>query len=189
MPEFSKHENEPQEQEETNIHVERITGADEQTLEQLAEIERLCFSEEMAEDKDELREIIQNPEGIHLKLEDKDGKIIGYISSLRQNQEFDSLKEYDADLKPNDSLYIHSFDIRPENRNLKNFNALFNSLKTEATRNGYEKLSMYARTTNRLSSVLQKRHGAKFFRRIENWRDLGEALDYLEIPLNQQEKK
>jgi hypothetical protein len=165
--------------------VQRIIGVDEGTLRQLAEIEKLCFSEEMAEDQEELTEVLESPGSIHLKLEDNEGKILGYISSVRQGSEFDSLKEWDPDLEKDDSLYIHSFDIRPEARNLKNFNALFGRLKQEALLQGYKKLSMYARTENKLSEVLQKRYGAKFFRRIKNWRDLGEDLDYLEVDLEE----
>jgi len=174
---------------ETELKAERIINVDDKTLDQLAEIEKACFSEEMAEDKEELREVLETPGGINLKLEDEEKRILGYISSVKQSDEFDLLKESDSDLQKDNSLYIHSFDIRPEARNLKNFNSLLNALKSEAKKEGYKKLSMYARTENGLSRVFQKRYGAKFFRRIKNWRELGEDLDYLEMNLEDASEK
>ncbi len=174
---------------EAGLKVERIIDVDDNTLDQLAEIEKACFSEEMAEDKEELREVLENTSGINLKLEDEQKRILGYISSVKQSDEFYLLKESDPDLQKDDSLYVHSFDIRPEARSLKNFNTLLNALKLEAAKEGYKKLSMYARTKNGLSKVFQKRYGAKFFRRIENWRGLEEDLDYLEMDLENTPEK
>jgi hypothetical protein len=42
---------------------------------------------------------------------------------------------------------------------------------------------MHARVSQGLSGILQKRYGAKFFRRIENWYGFGEPFDYLELDL------
>lgn len=53
----------------------------------------------------------------------------------------------------------------------------------EARNRGYENVSMHARVSEGLSNIMQKRYGAKFFRRIENWHDFGEPFDYLEIDL------
>jgi len=180
-PNFYNQEN--VEETETQSKVERIFEVDDKTLRQVVQIEKDCFPEDMQESEEEIRKILENKNGIHLKLENN-GAIVGYITSLKQDQEFDLLKESDADLKNEQgSLYLHSIDITPKNRNLKNFNALFGELIDEAKKENYKKVTMYARTSNRFSSILQKRYGAKFFRSIKDWRNLGEDMDYLEIDL------
>ncbi len=188
-PEFNQQKIE-QKEKEPEIQIERITDLDDGTLKQISEVEKSCFPEQIAEDEEELREVLENPEGIHLKIKDEEGKIFGYISSLRQDQEFDLLKKHDLNLKKEDGvLYVHSFDIVPGKRSLRTFNRAWNALKEEAVKEEYKKLIMYARTSNGLSRVFQKRYGAEFFRRIENWRGLGEPFDYLEIELPEKKRK
>lgn len=48
---------------------------------------------------------------------------------------------------------------------------------------------MHARVSIGLSKVLQKRYGAKFLRRLENWYNFGEPFDYLEIEIPEDDVK
>ena len=106
MNELSKPENNLEHEKE--IKVERML-LDEHTLDQMVEVEVACFSKEMAEDKEELRKILENQKGIHLKLEDGDN-MLGYITSLPHNEEFDFLKQYDSELRNDEDAGVFAFN-------------------------------------------------------------------------------
>ncbi|MEI7424732.1 MAG: GNAT family N-acetyltransferase [Candidatus Staskawiczbacteria bacterium] len=174
---------EQSEDEKSGIRVEQIDKLDEETLQQILEVEKESFSGGM-QDLEGLRNILENKDGIHLCIRGEDNKISGYISSLRQTQEYSDLKNWDSDFEnKNDNLYIDSIAVKPQNRNLESFNALIKTLASKAVEGKYKKIAMHARTSNNFSSILQKRYGAKFIRRLENWYNFGEPFDYLEIEL------
>jgi len=179
------------EPQEPGTRVERMADFSEETLQEILSIERACFEGDMVETEEEIRPILTDPTGIHLKLMDSEGRMVGYVTSLVPYQESEELQKTDPEFKAEEGvLYVHSIDILPGSRNLKNFNALFRGFEHEVMKDEhkYRKIITYARTTNRFSSILQKKFGARCLRTIDNWRDSGETMDYLEIDLPKQEK-
>lgn len=181
-------EGETTEIEKPGIMVERITKLDEETLQQILEVEQVSFPEKMQSDKEELREILENQDGIHLLVRDEGGRVCGYIAGLRQSQEYDDLKKHDpAFEKGEKNLYVDSIAVKPDDRSMERFNTLFGTLIEEATDNSFEKITMHARTStgfNRLVKML----GGKSIRMVKNWYGFGEDFDYLEMDLPKQEK-
>jgi len=189
MAETLRHDEEnlnPVQEIKPTTRVERIIGFDEETLKQIKGVEDACFPEDMAETEEELKEVLENPNGIHLRLINGED-MVGYITSLKPEHEVELLKDCDPNFTPEDgTIYLHSIGIKPANRGLRNFNALLKAFAEEAAHDGYKKVSTYARISNGFSKLLQKKFGAKYFRTIENWRDTGEAMDYLEIDSSRQ---
>jgi hypothetical protein len=172
------------------IRVEKIVNVDEELLKQVLEVENASFPEGMRSDLEELKEILENPNGIHLIVRGKNEETLGYLSSLRQSEEYEDLKDHDPSFEDSiENLYIESIALKPSARNIKNFNKLFSVFKNMATESGYEKITMHTRVSEGLSNVAQKRGGAKFIRRIENWHDFNEPFDYLEIDLQKEPEK
>ena len=166
--------------------VEVVSGINEDIVKAICEIEEASFPEQIRSSPEDIKEVLENRDGIHLLVKDKEGKILGNILSLRQSQEYDNLLDHDADFtNDGDALYIESIAVKPKNRDLGVFNSLLKSLNKEAKKRNYKKITMHARVSTGLSKVLQSRYGAKFLRRIENWHDFGEPFDYLEIEISE----
>lgn len=164
--------------------IEAISGYSEEILGQVLDIERESFPEEIQSSPENLKEILENSDGIHLLARDKDEKVVGALLSLRQSQEYEFLKDYDPDFANDEnSLYVESIAIKPKSRSIEVANGLFKTLVEQAKERHFKKITMHARVSNGLSDVLQKRCGAKFFKRIENWYGFGEPFDYLEIEI------
>jgi len=133
----------------------------------------------------ELRESFES-EGVQVILKDGDENILGYLTSLPHHQAINFLLEDDPDLVPEqNALYVESIGILPEHRSIKNFAILWKAFRVRAIEKGFEKVTGHFRVSQGLSGVVQKRLGATFFRRIENWLDYGEPFDYLEADLKQ----
>lgn len=102
--------------------VEIISDINEGTIREVCEIEKESFPEEMQSSPEDLREVLENKDGIHLLVKDEKEKVLGAILSLRQSQEYDYLKDYDPDfIKDKEALYIESIAIKPESRNISSF--------------------------------------------------------------------
>ena len=99
---------------------------------------------------DAIKEALENRDGIHLLVKDKEGKILGNILSLRQSQEYDNLLDHDADFtNDGNALYIESIAVKPKNRDLGVFNSLLKSLNKEAKKRNYKKITMHAKSLHR----------------------------------------
>lgn len=191
-PNFNNQEDVPEtaEKKPEGIRVEKIVNVDEELLKQVLEVENASFPEEMRSDIKDIKEILENPDGIHLSVKGKNEEMIGYLSSLRQSEEYKYLKDYDLSFEnTGENLYIESIALKPSARNIKNFSMLFSAFKNMAKESGYKKITMHTRVSEGLSNVAQKRGGAKFVRRIENWHDFNEPFDYLEIDLQKESEK
>jgi len=192
MLEGSNLENMPSiiEREKFGIKVERIVGIDEETLKQIVGVENASFPEGMRPSPEEIREVLENTNGIHLVVKNEKGDIVGYLSSLRQTEEYKELSKYDPEFENSpESLYLESIAVMPGKRNLKILNDLVRSLGELARESGYKKITMHARVENGLSRVSQKRYGARLLRRIERWYKFNKPFDYLEINLSGEEEK
>ena len=199
MGEKPRHEEEPiqsadmAEPTEQAMRVERIVNPDEAMVNKIFDIETACFPPEMMEaseegisPRDELREVLET-KGVHVLIEDAEGPF-GHISAVDHDTQVDFMKEYDPEYKPQkDTLYINSLDImqgRNQQEGLerpKALEMLWEEFKKEAIADGYKTATMYARPGE--SRVAQRKLGAKYFRTMPNWLDMGEDFDYLEISL------
>ena len=162
---------------------------DEDTLKQILAAEGAAFGEDMQSDPEDIRAVLGVKEGVHLLMRNPEREIVGYISTLPQNDEYEDLVQYDPDfIKDETALYLESIGSRPENRDPYLSVEAFDTLIEEARKKGYRKLTMHARVSNGFSRGLQKLYGAKCLRRLENWHDFGEPFDYLEIEIPAIEK-
>jgi hypothetical protein len=164
-------------------NVELVNSIDQPTLEEIQKLDDSVMPEDMKYESGDLKECFESKEGIHILVKNNNGEIIGYLTSLPKNIEYEFLHNEDPEFTMDDtSIYVESVVIKGGDfANAKN---VFNSFMQEAVDRGYKNVSMHARVSQGLSNVLQKRYGAKFFRRIENWYGYGEPFDYLEIYLN-----
>lgn len=166
--------------------VEEIFGINEETLKQIFQVEKDCFPKQMQLEKEELRELIDNPESIKFIVRDANNRIFSYLVALSMDKEYQWLKDYDKELSPDEeSLYLESIAIRPDIKPEKVLPDFLESLFKKAKQENFKKLAMHARVNNEFSKKLQEFYGARFFRRLENWYDFGEPFDYLEIDLEQ----
>jgi ribosomal protein S18 acetylase RimI-like enzyme len=163
--------------------VEVVKKINKELLEKILLVEQASFPEEMQSDLADLKETLENRNGIQIIAKNEKGEVVSYLSSKPLKDAFKELKDYDLELKPEeDALYIESIATKPEERNIKIFLRILKSLQEEAKRRGYKKITMHARVENGLSEFLQKK-GAKKLRRIENWHNFGEPFDYLEVEI------
>lgn len=161
--------------------IEMIKEINQSILEDILKIETASFPEEMQSDLEDLKETIQNKDGVQLIARDKKGNIVSYLSSKPLVAAYKELSDYDNGLKPEkDVLYVESIATDPAARNIEGFIEMLHALKEEAKQKGYKKISAHVRVTNGLSEIMQRR-GAKKLRTIENWHDFGEPFDYLEL--------
>jgi len=188
---------------EAGMRVRRITNPDDAMVEQIYQLESACFPAEMMTDKEEVEGVL-NTEGVHILIEDENG-IFGHISAVDHNTEFRGddkdpeniyIGDYDPDYKPEDNaLYINCIDIIQGRNKLQGLGSpkalkmLWDKFVKEAVESGYEKATMYARIITGESDIVQKKLGGKHFRKMENWLDMGEDFDYLEIDLPEKENE
>ena len=143
---------------------------------------RTIFPTMVVEEK-EIREALLS-DGVQVVLRDAEKIIKGCVSSLPHNEAVKFLKEYDKDIvEEKDTLYIEAIMILDEYRSLKNLLEMWNTFVTEAKNRGYKKITSHTRVSQGLSKISQKRFGAKFIRRIDNWCDYKEPFDYLEFEI------
>ncbi len=163
-----------------NIEVAEVVTDEE--IQEIKALDDSVMSEQMQYDISDLRESFDSPEGVHILVKDSTGKIMGYLTSVPKDEEYEALCMADPEfIKDESSLYIESVLVK--DGDLVTINKVFKLLLTEAGKKGYKNISMHARVSQGLSDILQKRYGAKFFRRIENWYGFGEPFDYLELDL------
>jgi hypothetical protein len=162
--------------------VELVDSIDPPTLEEIQKLDDLVMPEDMRYEAGDLKECFESKEGIHILVKNNKDEIIGYLTSLPKDLEYEFLHEKDPEFtKDSNSMYVESVLIK--SGDFLTARKVFKLFVNEAINRGYKNISMHTRVSEGLSDVLQKRFGAKFFRRIENWYGYGEPFDYLEIDL------
>jgi hypothetical protein len=167
-----------------SLAVKRIEAADVNSalLQTLGDIDAKAFQRAQVElDEEAGHAVLTHPGAIHLLL--KAGEtIIGYITALPHDESYSIDHGNDPLMvKGSDSLYVESIAILPEKASLKGILQLMNTIILEADKSGYQIITMHARVGNGLSSVVQKKYKAKFIRRVDNYYELGEPFDFLEL--------
>jgi HEAT repeat protein/ribosomal protein S18 acetylase RimI-like enzyme len=166
-------------------NIEIISQLDESILQDILSVEKASFPDQMQSNLEDLRKTLENPNGIQIVVRSQD-KVIGYLSSKPQKEAYEELKNWDPEIDQEDqTLYVESIAIKPEARDLRTFLKLGRVFIEEAKKRGYKKITMHARVATGLSSILQKRYGAKALRKIENWHNFEEPFEYLEINLSE----
>lgn len=113
------------------------------------------------------------------------GATISFPLDLRMVKIIEGCKDTQA--APNSkALYTVFIAIHPQVRGLETLLILGRKLRETAREKGYTTLAMHARTSNGLSSVLQRRWRASQIRSFDNWSQTGERFDYLEIPIERE---
>ena len=167
-------------------NIEIISQLDESILQDILSVEKAIFPDQMQSNLEDLRKTLENPNGIQIVVRSQEDKVIGYLSSKPQKEAYEELKNWDPEIDQEDqTLYVESIAIKPEVRDLRTFLKLGRVFIEEAKKRGYKKITMHARVATGLSSILQKRYGAKALRKIENWHNFEEPFEYLEINLSE----
>lgn len=163
--------------------VEMISKFDEKTLEEILKVEQASFPEEMQEDIEGIKEVLNNEQGIQIIAKNEKQEIVSYFSSSPLEDVYKELKDYDSELKlEKDVLYVSSIGTMPEFRDMRILLKTFRIAQEQAKEKGFKKIAAHVRVKNGFSDLLQKK-GAKKLRTIENWYNFGEPFDYLEIEL------
>jgi len=157
-------------------------------IEEIILLDNQIFPAEMWVEASELKKTIESG-GVQTILKDENEKIVGYIISSPYEQVYSNLKEFDDNLtRETGVLYIGSMGISPKHRNLKNFLSLWKNFVSQSKQAGYTKINGHFRSSQGLSSIIEKRFGGKKVHRIENWAGFGEPFDYIEINISNDEK-
>lgn len=179
-PEKNLPENPP----ETTDTAELSPDINEELLSRVSAVEK-NVSPNAALDKEELETVLKNPNAINVLLRDKGKDIVGFVIALPNNEVYEELHSDDPCFENNPKrLYVYDIEIEEKNRGLSNFLSMTRPLIEEAETRGFEMLTMHARTSEKLSEVLQGRYQAHKLRTMENWQGWGEPYDYLEIKLH-----
>jgi len=162
-----------------------VDGFDEKVLGELLEIERVSFPENMQSDEQDMRELLADPQTLTVIVRDENQGTQGYVCGVPSKESYRYLKEFDSEFTPQEhTMYMESIAFKPEHRGLEGLLEGTGTFFQAAKSRGFDRLSMHARVSNKLSEVLQKRYGAKFKRRMENWHGFEEPFDYLEMEIS-----
>ncbi len=132
----------------------------------------------------ELKAVIEKPNTITVIIRDTSKNVLGFIVALPNNDVYEELHDDDHDFQDDpESLYVYDVAIGDKERSLANFLNLVRTLTKEARAKNFKVLSMHTRTSEGLSTILQKRYDAKLIRTLDNWQGYGEPFDYLEIEI------
>lgn len=159
-------------------------AVDKNLIDGIRNVDEKVFPENMQLPTEVMEGILNNPRSAIVVLRETDDSISGYVVADPLEDVISILKKEDPNLEliP-EAGYVESVAVIPEKRNFKNFNSLIKTFISTAKDKGYKVVTMHARTSNELSTILQNRYGAKFERRVENWYGFGEAFDYLVMEL------
>lgn len=164
-------------------NIEFVSGIDDSTLDDIKVLDDSIMPEAMQYEREDLRSCFESEKGIHVLIKNSEGKIVGYLTSLPKDEEYADLHTEDPDFtKDESSLYVESIVIK--DGDFATARSVLNAFMGKVVEKGYKNVSMHVRVSQGLSDILQKRYGAKFYRRIENWYGFGEPFDYLEIDLS-----
>lgn len=139
-------------------------------------LEKECFPKEWQyEDAEEYyAEMLKNSENINIFLKFGD-KIGGYLLAKPFQKVFESLKEYDFELKLDEErdktkIYLETIQILPEFRGTGGAEKLIIAMCEEGKKGGVEKFSIHARKLNGFNEKIKK----IFLGKISESRDLKE---------------
>lgn len=165
-----------EQQKDTVVRVEKLPD---EVFAELVKMEEELFPEHLRADEEEIRELFEDPENVHIIAFDPEGRVAGYILSEKHNKVREELKDADPNMEEiGDALYLSSIAIKSEHQGKGYFSKL---MKKFLEHRGGKPVSMHSRTSNESHKKMQK-YGATSIRSIEDWHGSGEPFDYLIIP-------
>ncbi len=175
-------ESTPSDSQMPNHHIEMLDKSDENTFQQIYEIEKEVSTGNMLLSEADLRSVMEKADTITIVIRDEGNRVLGFVVGLPNSEVYEELQSDDPDFKSDPRyLYIYDLAIGRQKRSLANFLNLIRKLMQTASSKNFSGLSMHTRVSEGLSEILQKRYGAKKVRTIDNWQSYGEPFDYLEF--------
>lgn len=110
----------------------------EEVIEELLHVDQIAFEGIRVElSLEEVKKILENPKAVHLVIKNNQMKIVGYLTSLPQDESYTYLAKADLNMAiEKDALYIESMAILPEYRSFKGLNSLVRKVIEEAVNQG-----------------------------------------------------
>ena len=133
MREFSTNESGVAEQE-PRFKTERIAEITDAVIDRSHNLDAACYPADMMSPREEYEEVLKDPTGVHVALEDAQG-FCGHILAYDFAKDYDEVKEEDPELsksKSGEALYVYSIAIRPETEGMESvrrWQAHVNNLK------------------------------------------------------------
>ncbi len=175
-----------QEEQERTLSVERASGYDEKSLQDILRLEQACFpSEWQYDDADEYyRKMLENPSNINLFLKEND-EAIGYALARLQDE---NLAEDMMDCDENfpidkNKYYIETIQVLPEKSGAGGAKKMLLAVCDEAKKAGITNFSIHARIVNGLDAKIKKifSEGITKITEIDHWDPAqGEAYEFIE---------
>lgn len=165
--------------------VEKSEGFNGEFLKSILDLEKECFPEEWQypDAEEYYREMLEDRENVNIFLKENK-KIIGYILGKPFSKAMEYLKEYDSDLREDDTkFYVETIQISPEARSRGGSRKLLNAICEEVFKKGIRKFAIHARTTNNFHDKMKKMFEGKvnLVRKIDKWKPAnGESYEYIE---------
>jgi len=165
--------------------IEIIENLTDNALSEISTIENEVATEDFKALEDlDLKATIEKPGAITVVIKNKEKNIFGFVIALPNDEVYEELHSDDPDFISDPSrLYVYDIAIGNKNRSLANFINLTKALIKEARARNFKILSMHTRTSEGLSSILQKRYHAKKLRTLDDWQGYKEPFDYLEMEI------
>lgn len=131
------------------------------------------------------KDCLENPANINVAMYEGN-ELIGYIVAIPHDAACEALRDDDPEMKNDpERLYVDTIQTLPTKRKPLGILKLLYAMIDEAGRRGINKFSMHARTTNGLSSLIQRVFKTtRILRTIENWYGYNEPFDYIEGTYN-----
>lgn len=149
---------------------------------QIVDIERVLYSSPLRESEDELRTICENPNAVFVLILDND-IVVGYIcgEDVREYV-WSGDEEYDAHLEEAGTLYVETFNVRPEFQGRGYGKMLLKTFIEEANKKAFKFISGHF-SDNGPSIHIAKKLGAKIRCTDVDYAGTGKTFHYAVIDI------
>ena len=158
-------------------------------MDELMRIERECFKEELQEDENSKKFLIENAEIVLFAYDDHDGRIVGEAYCIIEKPEKadhpddDVMEELFEEMDLNDSIYFMSFAVLPDYQGKGVAGQLLNDVLLQAKQLDFNYLYTHAKMG--ASAHLFGKYG-EFISQHDNWFGTGESYLLFRIDLQGQ---
>ena len=164
--------------------LESLEDVDETAINDLVQVDKAAFPEEMNLSVEDMEEIWKNEKNIRIVLKDVEtNKMLGYVLGVLPESEVETLQEWDPDFSPRKGdLYVESVAVIPETQSKGAISYLYDRLMEKAKELGFKRILRHGRRSTS-SPIIKYKYKVEPLRTIENWQGWGEPFDYFEIPV------
>lgn len=178
--------NTKQEKQERMLNVERASGYDEESLQDILRLEQVCFPTEWQYDdaNEYYRKILENPNNINIFLKEG-GAAIGYALARLQDESLaEDMREHDENFPiDKNRYYIETIQVLPEKSGAGGAKKMLLTVCDEAKKVAITNFSIHARIVNGLDAKIKKMfgEGVTKIEKIDHWAPAqGEPYEYIE---------